>query len=337
MLTKGLVIGGGSIGKRHLANLKTLGVQQLALAEQDALRREAVAAELSVLPFPDLEAGLDWQPDFVVIATPTQLHLEQGSRVVSNGFHLFLEKPLSHSAAGLCEFSSLVENKKAVSMVGCNLRFHPGPAKVKKLLEEDRIGRILFARLHTGSYLPDWRPSTDYRTNYAAHEETGGGCILDCIHEIDLARWYLGDVREVVCMAGHLSSLEITTEDVAAIVCRHGSGAISEIHLDYVQRTYERGCQIVGEQGSIFWDFAQRQVRWFDARTRQWATFSQPDGWEVNQMYVNEMKHFIDCVASGHPTVLPIPEAVTVMQIALAAKTSARAGKVVPISREVLV
>ena len=336
MLMKGLVIGGGSIGKRHLANLKTLGVQQLALAEQDAPRREAVAAELSVLPFPDLEAGLDWQPDFVVIATPTHLHLEQGSRVVRNGLHLFLEKPLSHSPAGLCEFSSLVENKKVVSMVGCNMRFHPGPAQVKKLLEEDRIGRILFARLHTGSYLPGWRPSTDYRTTYAAREETGGGCILDCIHEIDLARWYLGDVREVVCMAGHLSSLEITTEDVASIVCRHVSGAISEIHLDYVQRTYERGCEIVGEQGSIFWDFAKRQVRWFDAGTHQWTTFSQPDGWEVNQMYVNEMKHFIDCVASGRPTVLPIPEAATVMQIALAAKTSAREGKVVPISREVL-
>ena len=112
-------------------------------------------------------------------------------------------------------------------------------------------------------------------------------------------------------MAGHLSSLEITTEDVASIVCRHMSGAISEIHLDYVQRTYERGCEIVGEQGSIFWDFAKRQVRWFDAGAGQWTTFSEPDEWEVNQMYVDEMKHFIDCAGSGRPTVLPIPDAMS--------------------------
>ncbi len=221
-------------------------------------------------------------------------------------------------------------------MVGCNMRFHPGPARVKQLLNEDRIGRILYARLHTGSYLPQWRPLTDYRANYAAREETGGGCILDCIHEIDLTRWYLGEVREVVCMAGHVSSLEIATEDVAAIVCRHISGAISEIHLDYVQQTYERGCQIVGEKGSIFWDFSQKQVRWFDGGTGQWTTFSQPDRWEVNQMYVDEMKHFIDSVSSRRPTVLPIPEATAVMQIAFAAKTAAREGRVVPTTSEVL-
>ena len=85
-------------------------------------------------------------------------------------------------------------------------------------------------------------------------------------------------------MASHLSSLEIRTEDVAALLCRHTSGTISEIHLDYVQRTYERGCQIVGEQGTIFWDFDSQQVRLFEAENRQWVTFPQPAGWELNQM-----------------------------------------------------
>ena len=329
---KGLVIGGGSIGKRHLANLKTLGVQHLALVENDASRREAVAAELSVSAFPDVEAGLAWRPDFVAIATPTQLHLEQCMRVAMEGSHIFVEKPLSHSAAGLSELPHLLKDKKLVSMVGCNMRFHPGPARVKHLLTEHAIGRILFARLHGGWYLPRWRPSADYRSNYAAREETGGGCILDCIHEIDLARWYLGDVREVACMAGHLSSLEIQTEDVASIICRHTSGGHSEIHLDYVQQTYERGCQIVGERGSIFWDFTKKEVRWFDGGTGDWNVFSQPEDWELNQMYVDEMRHFLASVKSGHPTVLPIPEAVEVMRIALAAKISAREGKFIPTS-----
>jgi predicted dehydrogenase len=332
---KGLVIGGGSIGRRHLANLRVLGVQELAVAENDGARRDAVAAELSVRAFPEIQLGLQWQPDFVVIATPTHLHLEQAARVVSEGFHVFVEKPLSHSATGLSELSDLVESKKITSMVGCNMRFHPGPARVKRLLMEERVGRVLFARVHTGSYLPDWRPLADYRTNYAAREETGGGCILDCIHEIDLTRWYLGDAREVICMAGHLSSLDIATEDVASIICRHLSGAVSEIHLDYVQQTYERGCQIVGEQGSIFWEFTAKQVRWFDGGTEKWTTFSEPEGWQVNEMYVDEMKHFIECVVDGRPTTLPIPEAMAVMQIAFAAKASAREGRTVPTTSEV--
>lgn len=214
------------------------------------------------------------------------------------------------------------------------MRFHPGPAQVKDLLDQHRIGRVLFARIQAGSYLPGWRRGQDYRANYAAREDTGGGCILDCIHEIDLTRWYLGEVRSVLCACGKLSSLEIETEDVAALLCRHESGALSEIHLDYVQRSYERDCQIVGEQGSIFWQFKTGEVRWFDTVDGEWTTLSQPPGWELNQMYVDEMEHFLECVRDQRPTMLSIPDAISVMQIALAAKRSAREGRLVTISEE---
>jgi len=304
---KALLVGAGSIGRRHLQNLKALGVSELGVVETDPEQRSAMAQVLKTAQFPSLELGLDWSPDFVVVATPTHLHASHALQVARRGCHVFVEKPLSHVAEGLSEVSELVERNRLVSLVGCNMRFHPGPAKVKALLAQGLLGKVLFARVQAGSYLPSWRPGADYRANYAAREETGGGCVLDCIHEIDLTRWYLGDVREVVCMTGHVSSLEIATEDVAAIVCRHVSGAISEIHLDYVQQSYERGCQIVGEGGSIFWDFIQKEVRWFDGGTGQWTNFPQPAEWEVNQMYVDEMKHFIDCVASGRPTALPIP------------------------------
>jgi predicted dehydrogenase len=333
---KGLVIGGGSIGRRHLRNLQSLGLAELGLVESDEERRRAVAAEFGARQFSDLDAGLEWNPDFVVVATPTHLHVRHALQATRRGCAVFVEKPLSHTAEDLQGLAEFVERKQIVSLVGCNTRFHPGPAKVKQLLSEGLLGRIFFARVQVGSYLPDWRPGTDYRTNYAAHEETGGGCILDCIHEIDLARWYLGDVQDVLCMTARTGSLEIDTEDVAALICRHGEGAISEIHLDYVQRSYERGCQIVGERGSIFWEFNSRQVRWLEAESGRWMTLAQPDSWDVNDMYVAEMKHFLECVESGNSTTLPIPEAVSVMQIAFAAKTSAREGRLVAVGREVL-
>ena len=194
------------------------------------------------------------------------------------------------------------------------MRFHPGPARVKQLIDDGQLGKILFARIHTGSYLPEWRPGSDYRSNYAAKTATGGGCLLDCIHEIDLARWYLGEIASVFCCVGHLSSLEIETEDVASLICRHANGAISEIHLDYVQRTYERGCQIVGEQGSAFWDFNGKEVRWFNALSKEWKTYLQPETWEINQMYLDEMRHFLDCVSSHRETMLPIPDVNTSCQ-----------------------
>jgi predicted dehydrogenase len=250
---------------------------------------------------------------------------------VQKGFDVFVEKPLSHLDADLSELSETVQSQKRVSLVGCNMRFHPGPAKIRELMQEGRLGKILFARVHAGSYLPSWRPNSDYRTNYAAREETGGGCLLDGIHEIDLTRWYLGEVVEVFCATAQLSSLEIATEDVAVLLCRHASGAMSEIHLDYVQRTYERGCQIVGEMGSVFWDFNAKQVRWYDAANSQWTIFDQLSGWELNQMYLDETRHFLDCVGTRDPTVLPIPEAIAVMQIVFAAKVAAREHRAVSI------
>lgn len=332
---KALVVGGGPIGRRHLRNLKALGVTDLALVETDEDRRKAVAAELGVQSFAGFDEGIGWAPEFVVVATPTHLHAEQTLAAVRAGLDVFVEKPLSHSPEHLNQIAEIVQRQRLVSLVGCNMRFHPGPAQVKRLLDEERIGRVLFARVHAGSYLPGWRPGADYRTNYAAREETGGGCLLDFIHEIDLTRWYLGEVVEVFCFAGHLSSLEITTEDVAALVCRHLSGAMSEIHVDYVQRSYERGCQIVGERGTIFWDFTGKQVRWYDGTGGNWTMFEQPEPWEVNQIYVDEMKHFLECIQHRGPTVLPIPDAVDLMQIVFAAKTSIREGRLVSTGREV--
>ncbi len=332
---RGLVVGCGSIGRRHLQNLRVLGVSELGVVESDTERRERAASEFGIAAFAEIPAGLRWSPEFVVITTPTYLHVAQATQVASGGFALFSEKPLAHTPVGISELADAIQQRGLISMVGCNMRFHPGPRKVKELLDQGRLGKILSGRIHAGSYLPAWRPGTDYRSNYAAREETGGGCILDCIHEIDLACWYLGDVVDVFCAAGHLSSLEIATEDVAVLVSRHSSGALSEVHLDYVQRTYERGCQIAGEEGSLFWDFREKQIHWYDAASDKWNTFEQPAAWQLNQMYLDEMRHFLDCVREQKGTMLPVAEAARVMDLVFAAKKSASEKRVIALGRGV--
>jgi predicted dehydrogenase len=334
---KALVVGCGSIGRRHLRNLRQLGVDDLGVVEPDPERRQLAGADVDLKSWASLDEGLAWNPDFVVVATPTHLHADQALKVARLGLDLFVEKPLCHNGDSLEELCEVAEAKDLITLVGCNMRFHPGPAKVRTFLESGSLGKLLFARIQVGSYLPQWRAGADYRQNYAAREETGGGCILDCIHEIDLARWYLGDVQDVFCCAAQLSSLEIETEDVAALICRHNNGAISEIHLDYVQHTYERNCQIVGEKGSVFWDFHLGSVRWHDAETARSTLYPQPDTWDVNEMFVGEMGHFLDCVRARKQSVLPVAEAAAVMQIVFAAKRSAKDGKRVVTAREVLV
>ena len=327
-----LVVGGGSIGARHLRNLRGLGAGELALVEPAAERRAALSAETGARAFAALSDGLAWAPDVVLIATPSYLHVEQAAAAVDSGAHVFVEKPLSHSEEGLDALVERVAARRVVSLVGCNMRFHPGPATVRRLLAEDAVGRVLFARIHTGSWLPGWRAGSDYRQSYSASAAQGGGCLLDCIHEIDLARWYLGDVVRVSCEIAS-RSLELDVEDVAMLVLTHADGALSSVHLDYVQRSYERGCQIVGEQGTIFWDFRAGAVRLYDAAAERWATMPQPEGWAVNDMYLDELRHFLDCVRAGTSTTLPVAEGAEVARIALAARRSALTGARVELGR----
>jgi predicted dehydrogenase len=128
----------------------------------------------------------------------------------------------------------------------------------------------------------------------------------------------------VVCVAERLTEVTVDTEDVAALICRHGDGRISEVHLDYVQRAYSRGCHIAGELGTIVWEFASGCVRLFTVAHGTWRSIPQPEGWQLNQMYVDELRHLLDCVERRAPTALPIREGAEVVRIALAAKRSAQ-------------
>lgn len=320
------VIGCGSIGKRHIANLKFLGVKDILAYDPQTERREE-AARLGAATSATLDALWENRPEVCVITAPTALHLPLALEAAERGCHLFIEKPLSHEWSGVERLIDAVGRHKLITLVGCNMRFHPGLRKVKRLLERGAIGRVIAARVEAGQYLPDWHPTEDYRKNYSARRELGGGVILDAIHEIDSVRWLAGEAAAVVCFAEKLSRLEIDTEDTAALLVRFDSGAIGEVHVDYVQRAYSRTCQVIGEEGTLHWDYTTGQVRWYAARDRQWKTFANPAGWQANQMYLDEMSHFLRCLVGQERAELDVPEAARVLRIALAAKASAQGGR----------
>lgn len=329
-----LVMGCGSIGKRHIRNLLTLGVRPIVAYDPQADRIRDVQAQFPIETVESLERAWAMNPTVVLITAPTSLHVPLAVEAAEHGCHLFIEKPLSdrHDAA-VERLLAAVRERGLVTLVGCNLRFHPTLRHVKQLCDAHAVGRIVAARVEVGQYLPDWHPWEDYRQGYSARSELGGGVILDAIHELDYIRWLLGDVAAVAAFAGKLSELTIDTEDVAAILLRFASGAIGEIHLDYVQRVASRSCHLIGEEGTIRWDYSEGQTRWYRAATRQWETVSNPAGWEPNQMYLEEMRHLLRCVHGEESSSLDVAESVRVLEIALAAKTAAAEGRVVELPR----
>lgn len=315
-----LIVGFGSIGRRHYDNLKTLGTQVVEVCDTDPQKRDD-AARRGVRAFSHLEEALASRPEVVFVATPPSSHLTIALAAAQAGCHLFIEKPLAHTEEYLDELVQVVKQKQLVTMMGCNMRFHFGPATIKRLLEEGAIGTIISASLDAGMYLPDWHPELDYRQAYSARWVLGGGVILDGIHEIDYARWLFGEVREVFCHGGRLSHLEIDTEDSANIVMVMAAGFSVVVHIDYVQRAYARSCKVIGEQGTVQWDITSG-LRWFCVKTKTWLVIPQPEPYSINEMYVEELRHFLRCVEQTRQPILPIEEAVRVTRVVLAIKRS---------------
>lgn len=326
-----LVIGSGSIGRRHMRNLRALGIQRLVACDPVPDRLAPMVAELSVQPFADIgEAIQAAVPDLVFVCTPPVCHVPQALQAVQAGAHVFVEKPLSHTLDGVDGLIAEAEVRQRVVQVGYNLRFDPGLQRVKHLVDCGAVGRVLWARVEVGQYLPDWRPWQDYRQSYTARSELGGGIILDGSHELDYIIWMLGQPSEVMCMAGKVSDLQVDVEDCATLLLRFADGAQADVHMDFVQRGASRSCKLAGEHGTITWDYATHQVQVYQAETDSWEIHPCPcDG---NDMYLAEVRHFLRCVEEAIPPLVDLNQAKVVLKAALAAKAAAAHGSLERIS-----
>jgi len=332
---RAVVVGAGSIGQRHLRNLLALGHEVAAVLDPDPARLD----EIRPLVGGGCRLATDERDAFAgdanaaVICSPTHRHLDQARAALRRGWHVFVEKPLAHTLEGTDALVEEAGRAGRTVLVGCNLRFLPSLVLVKRLVEEGRIGRPLAARAHCGYYLPFWRPGTDYREGYGARQATGGGIILDSIHEFDYLTWLLGRPREVFAYAGKVSSLEIDTEDNADVLLRFDYGAVANVHLDYLQRTYRRACDFIGEDGVIAWDYIAQSVTVYGKEDRRVEVFQESINTERNQMFVDEMRHFVRCIEAGEPPVLDAAGGRAILEVALAAKASAAQGRPVRVGR----
>jgi predicted dehydrogenase len=221
---------------------------------------------------------------------------------------------------GVEEFSYEAAKRGATVQVGYNLRFHPPIQKLKQLVEEAAVGKILWAQVEAGSYLPDWRPWQDYRNSYTARRELGGGILLDGSHEIDYVTWLFGAPQEVTCMASRVSQLDVNVEDCATILLRFPDGTRADVHVDFIQRTYSRSCTLVGPEGKVHWDFTSNSVRIICAG-------GQVDelkfNCEANGMYLAELEHFLESIENGTRPRFSLEDAILTLRVALAARKSA--------------
>jgi predicted dehydrogenase len=307
-----LFVGLGGIGQRHLRNLRALrGAEVEVHAFRVRGERQVVSDTLELVPGEDLEAKYDvvvhgeleralaHKPDVVFVTNPSSLHVEITKKALEAGAHVLVEKPLSHSLAGVAELVRESSQRKLVGYVAYQLRFHPGFLRTVEVLAQGLLGRLLFAEAVVAEHLPGFHPYEDYRRMYASRRELGGGVTLSQIHEIDLLIALLGRPERVFSLGGKLSSLEVDVDDVSSSLLefRGAEGRVLPVrlHQDFVQRPAERRLVLVGEQGKLEWNLASRNLRRWSGtgdlcETRDYAELPR------NQLFQAELSHLLSCV-----------------------------------------
>ncbi len=319
-----LIAGLGSIGRRHLRNLLTLGERDIVLYRTG----RSTLPDDELAPFPterDLTQALArHKPDAVIVSNPTALHLDVAIPAAEAGCHLLLEKPVSHSMQRVDELLDAARRNDVRVLVGFQFRFHPGLLRARQLILDGEIGDVISAHVHFGEYLPAWHPWEDYRQGYAARADLGGGVVRTQCHSLDYLLWLLGEVETVWGMTGKLSDLDVDVEDTAKIVLRFTSGVLGSLHLDYARRPPIHRLDVVGTLGSLEWDALEGSVRIYRATRKTWEVYPLPAGFERNTMFLEEMRHFLNVVRGEDEPVCTLEEGVQVMRLIASVLESAR-------------
>ena len=341
---KALFVGLGSIGQRHLRNLRQLRGDSIEILATRSLRQVPMLDEnrnvvtdgdiskhYGIREYSSLDEALSQRPDVVFVTNPSSLHLDTALEAASMGCHLFIEKPLHNSLDGVDELIGIVNERQLVATVAYQLRFHPGLRKVDEWLTDNRIGRIVSAQITHGEYLPNFHPYEDYRTSYAARRELGGGVLLTQIHEFDYVLWLFGKPRRLFSIGGKLSDLEVDVEDTASILMECGKGSESfpvTICLDYLQTPAYRFCLIVGTEGSIYLDFYGAKsavLKSHDTKDNESFSFEML---HINELFLNELEEFLNAVERGATPIVDLSMGLESLEVALKAKSSMTSGLV---------
>jgi len=297
-VTVAVVVGYGSIGRRHVSLLQQLGCETSVVS-----RREID----DVQRYPSLEAALKAaKPDYVVVANETSAHGSTVREWAKLGYkgRLLIEKPLGD------DFVLADPLPFSVAAVGYNLRFHPVMAELSRKLPGEKL---LAMQVYCGQYLPDWRPGSDYRLSYSADPARGGGVLRDLSHELDYLLWLGGAWRRAAAIGGHFSPLEIRSDDCWTILLELERCPAASVQINYLDRPGRRQVVVNTAQHTFCADLIRATLT-VDGKEQSFAL-------ERDAMYLAEHRAMLDGDTSR---LCSLREGQQVMQLIAASERAAR-------------
>ncbi len=301
---KALFIGAGSIGRRHIKDFYRECNKHNITPTIHVLRRQ-IGDLGNINPFVSKQITSidDEDYDVVFITNPTNLHFDALQKCKGKAKWYFIEKPIFEKSD--YDLTALGINDQN-AYVAAPMRHTLIYKKAKEIVQNNKV---FSSRIICSSYLPNWRPNIDYRNNYSAIKEMGGGVNLDLIHEIDYAYDLFGPPVEVFSVSGKYSDLEITSNDLSTYIFKYES-MLCEIHLDYFGKKNLRTCELFVHDGTYTIDFFKE-------------TITTPDNEIIDchviesEEFINEMAYFYDFITTDLPSINPPSLATKTLEIVL--------------------
>ncbi|MCO6494367.1 MAG: Gfo/Idh/MocA family oxidoreductase [Bacteroidetes bacterium] len=284
---KVLIIGLGSIAKKHISAIKSISDK----AEIYALRSNKHAEQYS-----DVVNVSDWSiandVDFILISNPTSVHRDTILKALDYSKPLFIEKPLMHEMKGIESIEEKLRKNNVPTYVACVLRFHPVIMKLKEIMKEKR-GLVEEVNVYCGSYLPEWRPDSNFRHIYSSNPALGGGVHLDLIHELDYLYWFFGQPDKTDYVLRNNSHLNIEAVDYANYRLFY-KNFIANVTLNYFRRTKKREIEIIGNSFVYIGDLINCTLKEDFSNT----SIIDMKGKQPN-LYELQMRYFINKIQNG--------------------------------------
>lgn len=289
------VVGLGNIATRHRRNLKQLfpHAQLYAMSASGRMPHETVSDADHLVE--SIDTLIAQQVQLVIVASPAPFHAAHAIPLIEAGIAVLIEKPVTATLDELKALQEAAAQSQTSVAVGYCLRYLSSAIAMKKYLSSAMLGKVYHAHVEIGQYLPDWRPSKDYRESVSARAALGGGALLELSHEFDYTQWLLGELTLQHAILRQSEELGLEVEDSADMLLSTEQNAVVHLHLDFLQRKAYRQCRFVGSQGALEWDLIGNEIRFVSAQGTQ-VLYSEPT-WDKNQMY---MAMLVDFVAQIH-------------------------------------
>lgn len=321
-MTRIALIGAGVIANTHLqASQQLPDVEITWVADLDLVRAETLASKIGAKATDDpAEAITASDTDVVIVAVPTLAHRSTVELAATHGKAVLCEKPLARTVADAEAIVAVCREAGVPLMVGQVVRFFPAYRRLKAALDDDSIGKPGVVRVARVGSHPG--PTRAWFNDPAA----SGGVVLDMmIHELDLLRWWFGEVVRLYGLGTRGTS---SGRDYAQAALRFESGTVAHVEASWSHAAFRTTVEIAGERGMIQYDSEQAAAIRLDhpaiddqplSVTRRYSDTLGP--WR------DQLRHFVDRLGDGKPFLVTGEDGVRAVDLALAVQSSIESGQ----------